>query len=116
MNGYGYILLGLPACLVPELVQSLLMMEPLQTPREAGLLRLFGLLAICIGWLYLLAGRAECRPVMLGTMIDRWLVPPVVMYLWAIGQLDLWFAVAFSGGDAVLAITAIALYRRSRLP
>jgi len=108
--GYGYILIGLPGCVDPEIPRMLLMMEPFQTPRETGLFRLFGLLAFFIGWLYVLAGRSESRPLILGTLVDRWLVPPIVMYLYVLGQLDLWFAVAFSVGDTLMVITATILW------
>ena len=48
-SGYAYMLLGLPALIAPEFLRALLMMEPFQTLRETGLLRLFGLLGLMIG-------------------------------------------------------------------
>jgi hypothetical protein len=112
--GYVYVSSGLIVCFLPELQRMLVAMAAFQTPRETGLFRLFGLFAVFIGWFYVLAGRAESRPLILGTLVDRWLVLPFVGYLYTLQQLDLGLALSLGVGDAVLAAIAILLFRRQQ--
>jgi mono/diheme cytochrome c family protein len=99
--GFVDFLLGLLLLLDPWLTVSLLRIPPLTTQGE-NYLRLVGLLVSGLGMLYIVSGRLNAQGFVFASLLDRPMVPGVMLILWykdiLPGPLALAFAITdFSG-------------------
>ena len=76
------------------------------------LFRVIGLTVMVIGWLYLFGGRSGSRQVVVASVLDRWILVPVVLVPIAIAGVFPHVLLAFALLDASLALGAWVLRRR----
>jgi hypothetical protein len=111
MNGFIYLGLGALFILWPGAVQTIFRDEPF-TGHERALFRVIGLTVMVIGWLYLFGGRSGSRQVVAASVLDRWILVPVVLVPIAIAGVFPHALLAFALLDATLALGAWMLRRR----
>ena len=111
MNGFIYLGLGALFLLWPEAVQTIFRDEPF-AGHEGALFRVIGLTVMVIGWLYLFGGRSGSRQVVAASVLDRWILVPLVLVPIAIAGVFPHVLLAFALLDASLALGAWILRRR----
>lgn len=111
MNGFIYLGLGALFILWPGAVQTIFRDDPF-TGHEQALFRVIGLTVMVIGWLYLFGGRSGSRQVVVASVLDRWILVPVVLVPIAIAGVFPHVLLAFTLLDASLALGAWVLRRR----
>jgi hypothetical protein len=111
MNGFIYLGLGALFLLWPGAVQTIFRDEPF-TGHEGALFRVIGLTVMVIGWLYLFGGRSGSRQVVAASVLDRWILVPLVLVPIAIAGVFPHVLLAFALLDASLALGAWILRRR----
>jgi hypothetical protein len=109
----GLIYLGAGALLIvwPGAVQMLLFDEPFAGHEEA-LFRALGMTVAVIGWLYLFGGRSGGRQFAACTVLDRWILVPIVLVPIAMAGVFPHTFLAFAFLDVVLAIGTWVLRSR----
>lgn len=112
MNGYIYLSLGALFILWPGAVQTIFRDEPF-AGREQGLLRMLGLTIAVIGWLYLFGGRSGGRQIVPASVLDRWILVPVVGIPVGLSGVFPHTILTFVLLDASLAVGAWILRRKS---
>ena len=111
MNGFIYLGLGALFLLWPDAVQIIFRDEPF-AGHEQALFRVIGLTVMVIGWLYLFGGRSGSRQVVAASVLDRWILVPLVLVPIAIAGVFPHVLLAFALLDASLALGAWVLRRR----
>ena len=111
MNGFIYLGLGALFILWPGAVQTIFRDDPF-TGHERALFRVIGLTVMVIGWLYLFGGRSGSQQVVAASVLDRWILVPVVLVPIAIAGVFPHVLLAFALLDASLALGAWVLRRR----
>ena len=111
MNGFIYLGLGALFILWPGAVQTIFRDEPF-AGHEPALFRVIGLTVMVIGWLYLFGGRAGSRQLVAASVLDRWILVPLVLVPLAIAGVFPHTLLAFALLDASLALGAWVLRRR----
>jgi mono/diheme cytochrome c family protein len=96
--GWLDLVLGTIILLAPYWVESVLHLPPL-TAQGANYLRLAGLLVSGLGMLYVVSGRLNATGFVFASLLDRPLVPPVMLILWSLGILPGALALAFAVAD-----------------
>jgi hypothetical protein len=97
---FGWLLLfeGGVIVLAPQWVAGLLAL-PDFSATAAVYFRLAGLLVSGLGMLYVVSGRLNAHGFVFASLLDRPLVPPVLLMLWYLDQLPAVLAVLFSLQD-----------------
>ncbi|NJN40399.1 MAG: hypothetical protein HC807_05550 [Gammaproteobacteria bacterium] len=97
---FGWLILaeGAVLLLVPQVAVTLLHLPPLEGQAE-NYFRLVGLLVSGLGMLYVASGRLNAQGFVFASLLDRPLVPPVMLVLWFLGILPWPLALAFSVQD-----------------
>jgi hypothetical protein len=111
MNGFIYLGLGALFLLWPDAVQMIFRDEPF-AGHEQALFRVIGLTVMVIGWLYLFGGRSGSRQLVAASVLDRWILVPLVLVPIAIAGVFPRVLLAFALLDASLALGAWLLRRR----
>ena len=113
--GNGALYLGLGALLLvwPGAVQIAFFADDF-VGREAGLVRVLGMTVMVIGWFYVAGGRTAADSFGLATVVDRLLIPAILVPLALSGAVDWHLAVPFAVLDPVLGIGGFVVWRRSR--
>jgi hypothetical protein len=111
MNGFIYLGLGALFLVWPGAVQTIFMDGPF-IGREKALFRVIGMTVMVIGWLYLFGGRSGSRQLGPASVLDRWILVPVVLVPIAIAGVFPHVLLAFTLLDASLALGAWVLWRR----
>jgi hypothetical protein len=107
--------LGAGALLIvwPGAVQTLLFDGPFAGHEEA-LFRAVGMAVAVIGWLYLFGGRSGGRQFVSYTVLDRWILVPIVLVPIAIAGVFPHTFLAFALLDVALAVgTWVMLHRKT---
>lgn len=112
-NGIAYLAIGASMYLAPGLVRVLLFMPPFQGYEE-GYLRLVGVAVAVIGWLYVFGGRARSESFGLCSVVDRMLLPVLLLPLAVMNLAPAGPVIAFSILDPLLAAGAYLIWRRER--
>lgn len=98
MFGWLIYVEGLVILFAPYFVASLLHLPDLN--EQAGnFFRLVGLLVAGLGMLYIVSGRLNARGFIFASLLDRPLVPPVMLVLWYLGLIPWQLALIFSIQD-----------------
>ncbi len=111
MNGFIYLGLGTVFVLWPGAVQTIFRDDPF-AGHEQALFRVIGLTVMVIGWLYLFGGRSGSRQVVVASVLDRWILVPVVLVPIAMAGVFPHVLLTFALLDASLALGAWVLRRR----
>lgn len=112
MNGYIYLSLGALFVVWPGAVQSLFGDDEFAGHEEA-LFRVIGMTVMVIGWLYLFGGRSGGRQTVAASILDRWILVPVVLVPIAMAGVFSHAFLAFALLDASLALGAWILRRKA---
>jgi hypothetical protein len=80
---------------------------------EEALFRVIGLTVMVIGWLYLFGGRSGSRQTIAASILDRWILVPVVLVPIAVAGVFPHALLAFALLDASLALGAWILRRKT---
>jgi hypothetical protein len=112
MNGYIYLSLGALFVVWPGAVQTIFRDYDFAAHEEA-LFRVLGLTVMVIGWLYLFGGRSGGRQTVAASILDRWILVPVVLVPLAIAGVFPHALLAFALLDASLALGAWILRRKT---
>jgi hypothetical protein len=110
-NGLLYMAIGACMYFLPTSVLEWAFLLPPMSPFEQGLLRAIGMAAAVIGWFYVIGGRTRSDSFALATVVDRLLVPFVLVPLWLLGLGPPGLVFSFAILDPVLAIGAYAIWR-----
>jgi hypothetical protein len=80
---FGWLILveGALLLLAPDLVAAILHLPQL-TPQGSNYLRLAGVLVSGVGMLYVVSGRLDAEGFVFASLLDRPLVPPLMLVLW----------------------------------
>src|SRR5271167_1900015 len=108
MNGYIYLSLGVLFIVWPGAVQTLFRDEPF-AGHEGAMFRLLGMTIAVIGWLYLFGGRSGGRQIVPASVLDRWILVPMVGIPAAVSGVFPHAVLAFVLLDASLALGAFIL-------
>jgi hypothetical protein len=111
MNGFIYLGLGALFLLWPNAVQTIFRDEPF-AGHERTLFRVIGMTVMVIGWLYLFGGRSGSRQLVAASILDRWILVPLVLVPIAIAGVFPHIFLTFALLDASLALGAWVLRRR----
>jgi hypothetical protein len=79
---------------------------------EQGLVRVLGVTLAVIGWLYVAGGRTRSSSFALATVVDRALIPFVLLPLAVLHLVPLGIVLPFSILDPVLGLGALLIWRR----
>jgi hypothetical protein len=112
MNGYIYLSLGALFVIWPGAVQTLFRDDDFAGHEEA-LFRVIGMTVMVIGWLYLFGGRSGGRQTVAASILDRWILVPLVLVPIAMAGVFPHILLAFALLDASLALGAWVLRRKS---
>jgi hypothetical protein len=112
MNGYIYLSLGALFVIWPGAVQNLFRDDEFAAHEEA-LFRVIGMTVMVIGWLYLFGGRSGGRQTVAASILDRWILVPVVLVPIAMAGVFPHVLLAFALLDASLALGAWIFRRKS---
>jgi hypothetical protein len=112
MNGYIYLSLGALFVIWPGAVQTLFRDDDFAGHEEA-LFRVIGMAVMVIGWLYLFGGRSGGRQTVAASILDRWILVPLVLVPIAMAGVFPHVLLAFALLDASLALGAWVLRRKS---
>jgi len=112
MNGYIYLSLGALFVIWPGAVQTLFRDDEFAGHEEA-LFRVIGMTVMIIGWLYLFGGRSGGRQTVAASILDRWILVPVVLVSIAMAGVFPHVLLAFALLDASLALGAWILRRKT---
>lgn len=114
---FGWLILvqGTLFLFAPQLVASLLQLPPLGQ-QASNYLRLVGLLVGGIGMLYVASGRLNSEGFVFASMLDRPLVPGIMIVLWYLNVLPGTLALAFSVQDFGSFLWTLSAWRAEAHP
>lgn len=84
MFGWLILIESVVLMLAPHFAAALLQLPPL-VPQGANYLRLVALLVGGVGMLYVVSGRLDAEGFVFASLLDRPLVPPIMLVLWLLG-------------------------------
>ena len=82
---------------------------------EEGLARSVGVTLAVIGWFYVMGGRTRADSFGLSTVVDRLLIPVVLVPLMLMGKVAPGMALPFAVLDPLLGVGAYVVWRRERM-
>ena len=114
---FGWLCLaeGATMLLAPHFVAAVLHLPPL-ADQAANYFRLAGLLVGGLGMLYVVAGRLNATGFVFASLLDRPLVPPVMLALWLAGIVPGALALAFAVVDGASFLWTLAAWRAESRP
>jgi hypothetical protein len=112
---FGWIVLaeGLVTAFAPYQVAGILQLGEL-TSQSAAFMRLVGMLLGGIGMLYILSGRANAQGFVVASLLDRPLVPVVMVIFWLPGWIPGQIALLFGVSDTLSFLWTLRAWRRER--
>jgi hypothetical protein len=113
MNGLVYLGAGALLMVWPGAVQTLLFDAPF-AGHEEGLFRALGMAVAVIGWLYLFGGRSGGRQFAACTVLDRWILVPLVCIPLSIAGVFPHTFLALAFLDIALAVGTWVIRKRAR--
>jgi hypothetical protein len=113
-NGVFYALAGATFYVWPGSVQALLRAPPFQSVGEVGLVRSIGMVLAILGYFYIFGARTGQDRFGVATILDRLLVPVLLVPLVITGELTPQLGLPFAVIDPVLGIGAWIVYSRTQ--
>ena len=112
---FGWIMLAEATVLMfaPHFAAGLLSLPPL-TEQAANYLRLAALLLGGLGMLYVVSGRLNAQGFVFATLLDRPLVPPIMVLLWWLGIVPGVLAILFALSDGISSMWTYFAWRRAQ--
>jgi hypothetical protein len=112
---FGWLILaeGSILLLAPHFAAAVLHLPALEA-QAANYLRLAGLLVGGIGMLYVVSGRLDAGGFVFASLLDRPLVPPIMVVLWSLDILPGTLALLFALQDGGSFLWTLAAWRRER--
>ena len=111
--GYVYILIGLVFLFAPTTLGILGLIPPFQGQEEA-LVRVIGFTLSIIGYFYIFGGRTQHNAFGLSTVLDRLLVPCVLLFIYQASEVELMLILPLGILDPILGLVAYALWRKDQ--
>ena len=112
-NGILYMVTGTAIYLAPHALLEVAFFTELE-PASAGFANLLGMAVLFIGWFYVMGGRTGADSFALGTVVDRLLLPLILIPIVASGTVP-WVPLAvFAVLDPALALGALLIWRRTQ--
>jgi hypothetical protein len=115
MNGWIYLGIGAVLVIWPGIVQTIFRDAPF-VGNEGPLFRVVGMSLMVIGWLYLFGGLSGGRRIVAASVLDRWVLVPLVLVPLAIAGVFPHTLLAMAALDPTLALGAWLLLSRSDRP
>jgi hypothetical protein len=117
VEAFGWLLLleGAVVVLAPHGVASLLGLSGFSAS-TAVYFRLVGLLISGLGLLYIVSGRLDAQGFVFASLLDRPLVPPVMLVLWSLGLCPGILAALFSLQDFISFLWTLWAWKRDEAP
>ena len=115
MNGWIYLGIGAVLVIWPGIVQTIFRDAPF-VGNEGALFRVVGMSLMVIGWLYLFGGLSGGRRIVAASVLDRWVLVPLVLVPLAIAGVFPHTLLAMAALDPTLALGAWLLLSRSDRP
>ena len=110
MNGWIYLGIGAVLVIWPGIVQTIFRDAPF-VGNEGALFRVVGMSLMVIGWLYLFGGLSGGRRIVAASVLDRWVLVPLVLVPLAIAGVFPHTLLAMAALDPTLALGAWLLLR-----
>jgi uncharacterized protein YjeT (DUF2065 family) len=112
---FGWVILleGMLLLLWPQLAVAVLHLPQL-TEQGSDYLRLVGVLVAGVGMLYVVSGRTNAQGFVFASLLDRPLVPPLMLVLWWQGILPGPLAAMFALQDFVSFLWTLSAWRAER--
>ncbi len=114
VNGVLYLAIGAALYLLPASVLIRLFILDHLAGYEEGLARAVGVAVAVIGWFYVMGGRTRADSFGLATVLDRLLIPVLLVPLWLLGMAAPGMVLPFAILDPLLGLGAYAIWRRGR--
>lgn len=111
-NGVLYFIYGALVMVWPGLLQ-LVGAAPFRA-HEEGLVRVIGFFGVVVGWFYVMGARTRAESFGLATIVDRAIVPVVLVPLALTGAVDPVLALPIAVLDPLLAAGALIIWMRTR--
>jgi hypothetical protein len=115
-NGLLYLAIGAAIYVLPAAVLMRLFFLDHLTGYEDSLARLVGVAVAILGWFYVMGGRTRADSFGLSTVVDRLLVPVLLVPLWLLGTAPPGLVLPFAILDPLLALGAYAIWRQEQVP
>lgn len=112
-NGALYLALGAQLFAWPGAAQAIFRAAPFAAG-EAGLVRVIGVTLAVIGWFYVMGGRTGADAFGLSTVVDRALIPLLLVPLAVLGEVDPHLVLPFAVLDPLLGFGAWLTWRRQQ--
>lgn len=112
VEAFGWLILLEGAILLvwPQLAVDVLQLPPL-TEQGSNYLRLVGVLVSGVGMLYVVSGRTNAQGFVFASLLDRPLVPPLMLVLWWQGILPGSLAAMFAVQDFASFLWTLSAWR-----
>lgn len=112
-NGVLYMVIGAVLYVLPEPILELQLMTELEG-YDAGLVHTLGATLLIVGWFYVMGGRTGAASFGSSTVVDRALVPFLLVPLLLLGEVAPMMVLPFAILDPVLALGAFLIWRSER--
>ena len=108
--GYGYAVVGATIMFFPE-SQVIVGLSPPFQGQEEGLMRTLGFVLMLIGYFYVFGGRTGRTSFGLCTVLDRFLVPFFLAFIYFTSDTPLYLLLPLGALDPILGLVAYACWR-----
>ncbi|HTN47812.1 MAG TPA: hypothetical protein VMK32_00105 [Burkholderiaceae bacterium] len=117
VEAFGWLILveSIVLMFAPHFVAALLHLPALE-PQGANYLRLAALLVGGVGMLYVVSGRLNAEGFVFGSLLDRPLVPPIMLVLWNLGIIPGPLALLFAVQDFGSFLWTLSAWKSEQRP
>jgi hypothetical protein len=109
--GFLYLFIGSTFFFFPNLQVQIGLIPAFQGQEEA-LLRFVGMTLAIIGYFYIFGARTNIKSFGLSTVVDRLLIPFLILFVFSMSEINLMLVLPFAILDPTLAVIAYMLWRK----